>query len=274
MEQKKERVLERCIRPFAEWIGGLEGADRVGFSLPAMEEAFRRRTKDSNGDTRELLLAMAMTYRECSPLDKSRHVRWIEKTTSTEIYAADVKRWFPRARFIHVLRDPRDNYGSLKSGWEKRYKQFNDSPLRLLQSHVERGKLGMELARWNLARYGPEDYLVIRFEDLARDPAAVLRQVTAFLGVAFDEAILKPTVWGLPWGGNNFDGLTFSGVSAVNVDRWRDRITPEEAAVIEFYYADIMEHFGYRPVTSKADQVDAARNLYAWHNFAQVYSAR
>ena len=47
---------------------------------------------------------------------------WVEKTTSSEFYATEIIKWFPNAKFIHLIRDPRDNFASLKSGWEERYK--------------------------------------------------------------------------------------------------------------------------------------------------------
>jgi len=272
LKQKQERMLERCIHPFGDLVARLKGGRQLVSCAGRMEPEFLDRTRRGTGDSREMLLAMVMTYRQCSPLPKDRHRRWVEKTTSAEIYAADAKRWFPKARFIHVVRDPRDNYGSLKSGWEKRYKHHNDALERLLQSHIERGKFGMELARWNAERYGPRDYLVIRFEDLAREPQRVMRRVARFLGITFHPGLLQPTIWGLPWPGNNFEGQKFAGVSAFNVSRWRQRITAHEATAIEFYYSDIMEYFGYRPVFKKARQIDAARRQYAWHNYAQVYS--
>lgn len=272
IDEKKQRILEICIRPFKELIDSLEGSRKIYFAIQDMEQAFLNNCKQSNGETKNLLIAMAMAYRDASPLDKTCHKRWIEKTTSTEIYAADIKKWFPKAKFIHLIRDPRDNFGSLKSGWEKRYKQFNDRIERLLQSHIERGKLGMELARWNKERFGKEEYLVVKYEDLTENPERVMREIANFLNISFLETLLKPTIWGIPWPGNNFDGIKFKGVSKVNVNRWRERITPEEASVIEFYFSDIMEFFGYKREFSKSEQIDAARNLYSWHNYAQIYS--
>ena len=79
---------------------------------------------------------------------------WVEKTTSSEFYVAEIIKWFPNAKFIHIIRDPRDNFASLKSGWEKRYKTQEDNLKDLLQSLLDRGGMGMKLALNNQKMLG------------------------------------------------------------------------------------------------------------------------
>ena len=71
---------------------------------------------------------------------------WVEKTTSSEFYATEIANWFPNAKFIHLVRDPRDNFASLKSGWEERYKNQEEDIKGLLQSLIDRGGMGMRIA--------------------------------------------------------------------------------------------------------------------------------
>ena len=195
--------------------------------------------------------------------------RWVEKTTSTEIYASEVKSWFPNARFVHIIRDPRDNWASLRSGWEKRYRQFNDSYTRLLQSMIDRGRLGLEFARLNQASFGSEDYLVIRYEDLTAAPVAELRKICSFLSIDYDPTLLQPTVCGKFWEGNNFEGKVFRGPSNENVGRWRERIPETEAQLIEFHFKDVMDHFGYEQAFSLMQHANAAAHHYKWFNSTQ-----
>lgn len=273
LDEKKNRIKERSISDFGSFLATIEGNTKLNFSTWRMEQEFNRLTENATGDTKELLLAMVMTYRHISPLLPDHHRRWVEKTTSTEIYASRIKQWFPKAKFVHIVRDPRDNYGSLKSGWENRYKHFNDQIERLLQSHIERGLLGMALARWNAERFG-DDYLVLRFEDLAANPEREMHRVADFLEISFDEVLIKPTIWGLPWAGNNFEGRKFANVSNVNTNRWRERITSHEAQVIEFYFEELMDYFGYKAAYPKSEQLDAVTIHYEWHNYAQIYSTK
>ena len=44
-------------------------------------------------------------------------------------------------KFIHLIRDPRDNYASLKSGIKSHYSKIGESNLILLSSMINRAKL-------------------------------------------------------------------------------------------------------------------------------------
>lgn len=248
-----------------------EARRRVKLSPRALRSDFRRlaaQTAGAPGDLlRSLMLAYWRAYRH--PADPCA---WVEKTTSSEIYAADALRWFPQARFIHLLRDPRDTWASMKSGWDIRFKYHNDSPARLMHSLIERGRFGFELADRNQRRFGGDVYTVVRYEDLLADPPGVLAELCRFIGVPFAREVFQPTVCGQPWGGNNYEATRFDGLSSRNAGRWPDRITPEEAALIEYHFGEFMERHGYPQRYTLAQQTDAAVSHYKWYNYAQTYS--
>jgi len=199
---------------------------------------------------------------------------WIEKTTSTEIYALELSKIFPNAKFIHILRDPRDNWASLSSGWEKRYKHYNDELNRLKHSMIERGKLGMRMAKDNLETIGKERYRVIKFEDITSNPVTALKNLCNFIGITFDEDMLTPSTFGYKWKGNNFEGVKHDEPSTINVNRWKERISDEDAKLIEFHFRNIMKHFGYKTEHSVEEQQEAAAKHYKWYNFSTPYSAK
>ncbi|MCF6330696.1 MAG: sulfotransferase [Sulfurimonas sp.] len=198
---------------------------------------------------------------------------WFEKTTSTEIYALDLIKMFPNAKFIHLIRDPRDNWASLKSGWDEKYKKYNDEQKRLLQSLIERGKLGLEFAKNNREILGEKCYKVVKFEDLTADPEKTMKELADFAGIKYSENLLHPTRFGVSWGGNNFEGAKFKKPSSENANRWRERIAEEEAQIIEYHFEDIMNYFDYKLVFSKEQRVEAAKEHYKWFNFSTPYSA-
>jgi len=269
---KLQRIVDVMYGNFRRDLEKLE-AWHGQFPYDQLERQFRNRMANRVCTAPSLLLEAICAYQEvAAPAPERQLRRWVEKTTSTEIYASEVFNWFSQARFIHVIRDPRDNFGSLKSGWSARYQHQNDSIERLLQSMLDRGGLGMKLARLNAERFGPERYRVVRYEDLTADTERVMRDLCPFLGIDFDEILLKPTYYGLPWRGNNFDGLKFDKASNVNVGRWRDRITEHEAKVIEFHFSESMAEWGYEPAFSRDEQIDAAMHHYKWFNFAQLFS--
>lgn len=198
---------------------------------------------------------------------------WIEKTTSTEIYASELAYVFPNAKFIHIIRDPRDNWASLKSGWEKKYSKSNDDIRRLKQSMIERGRFGMELAKINKTILGKHRYKVIRYEDLTSNPETEVRKIVSFIGIPFHKKLLQQSIVGLPYKGNNFDGKSLYKPSRINVESWKKRIDDDEAMLMEYHFKDIMEEFGYLPKFNLADQQRAASEHYKWFNFSTPYSA-
>jgi len=255
-----------------EW-NRLETKSDRPLCLQEIEQRFRERMSDQPTASAILLREAVLAYYDILGIPGDNHIRgWVEKTTSSEIYASQIFQWFPSARFIHLLRDPRDNFGSMKSGWQARYQKYNDSVERLLQSLLDRGGLGMKLAALNAERFGPDRYRVVRYEDLTRDPENILRDLCTFMDIEFRDILLKPTFLGLPWKGNNFDGLKFDKASSINVGRWRQRITDHEAQVIEFHLAETMARWGYEPAFSRDEQIDAAMRHYKWSNFADRYS--
>ncbi|NQU72233.1 MAG: sulfotransferase, partial [Rhodospirillales bacterium] len=181
--------------------------------------------------------------------------------------ALEISEWFPNAKFIHLIRDPRDNYASLKSGWAERYQHQEDSQRALLQSLIDRGGLGLRMAIDNAAVLGPERYKVVRYEDLVKEPKRHMEELAAFIGVSYDSMLETPSVNGVPWPGNNFDGLTFNALSDVNVGRWTERMEHWEACLVEGHLSDLMQHFGYELSIDPADRVKACAQHYKWFNF-------
>lgn len=198
----------------------------------------------------------------------------IFKETSIEIYAAEMLAWFPDARFIHLVRDPRDNFAALAEGVDGYYSRMGEDHNRTLASLLNRVRTGFRMARRNRAQFGEDRYLLLRFEDLASDPKSSMRMVADFLKIPFHNALLTPTTLGQPTGGNAFDGVTTFEVNTRNVERWRERIASEDAQVIEFHLAEDMQAFGYRPAFDDRAQAKAAAEFYKWQNYAYFYSDR
>jgi hypothetical protein len=272
-DERKSRVIDVMYGNFRRNLDDLEAWKGRSFPYEKLSERFLARMESVPCDSQTLLLQAICAYRDVTGTPPENQLRrWVEKTTSTEIYASVVFDWFPQAKVIHMVRDPRDNFGSLKSGWAARYRQQNDTIERLLQSMIDRGGLGMKLALLNAERFGPRRYRVIRYEDLTTRPEPMMRELCQFLEIDHDEILLKPTFYGLPWKGNNFDGLKFDAPSAINVGRWRQRISDHEARVIEFHFAESMAQWGYEPAFSRGEQIDAAMEHYKWLNFNQRFA--
>ena len=220
--------------------------------------------------TKDILKYFIKSFKESFYTDSMPKV-WIEKTTSSEIYATEIAKWYPNAKFIHILRDPRDNWASLQSGWDKKYQYCNDSIDRLKHSMIERGLLGFEMARYNEEILGKDKYKVVRYEDFTRNSEMYMKEFADFIGIDFNDNLLRPTTFGIEWEGNNFDGIKITKPSSINVNKWKKRITDEDAALMEFYFKDVMKYFNYELYFSSEERQKAAIEHYKWYNFSTPY---
>ncbi|MFI7215852.1 sulfotransferase family protein [Micromonospora maritima] len=107
--------------------------------------------------------------------------RWGCKSTFTVHHVAEVLAEYPRARFIWLVRDPRDVAASAKRSV---FNHFHPYRTALLWSRQQ------ELAAAALARHGPEVVHLLRYEDLVADPEPVLRRLCEFLDEPFEPAML------------------------------------------------------------------------------------
>jgi Sulfotransferase family len=102
-------------------------------------------------------------------------------------------RLWPEAKFIHIIRDGRDVWLSLAS-WKKAERSMGDfvtwaeDPVATAALWWERSvRLGREAAEL----LGPELYHEVRYETLVAKPAQACRELCGFLGLPYDEAMLR-----------------------------------------------------------------------------------
>ena len=255
---------------FNHWESLPELAGKI--DAKAFRAIFLRRMGSSSYNIQEIVRELLLAYRELIGAAYQPGQATVVKETSIEIYANHVFEWFPNAKLIHLIRDPRDTYSALKSGIESYYSRLGDDEHTVLHSLLERCHLGMQLADINQSRFGADNYLVVRFEDIVTDAVNSLKAIAEFLGIDYEEALLVPTVLGSPTRGNNFEKMDFPQVSRSNVARWPERILPGEAKVIEFHFKDLMNRFGYELAYSETEQADGATEFYKWSNYKYHYS--
>lgn len=149
--------------------------------------------------------------------------------------AGKLQRLFPEARFVHMVRDPRDNVLSFRrvrfdlnspGGLARRWCTYNTAVMRA-------------------AAHGPDRFHLLRFEDLLLEPERTLHGICAFLGVDYLPAMLEdharsPAIPDLPWHGNVAGPL-----EARRAYRWRDSLSQSSACRIQSLCGSLTGYFGY-----------------------------
>jgi hypothetical protein len=162
-------------------------------------------------------------------------IYWIEKTPYNEHFADSIFSWWPDAHCIHIVRDPRDNYGT----YQRKHQGLSAEDFALgWNSSI---KAGLD----NQERFGIQRYTILRYEDLTTDPEKSLFELINFLDISDDEILRIPTSDGIPWEGNSLYGDKFHGISAKPVGRWKRELSTRKVEIIETICAELMENQGY-----------------------------
>lgn len=170
-----------------------------------------------------------------------------EKTPAHFRYVETLLNWFPEAKIIHMMRDPR---GIFVSEWRRRQKEAQSFPYRQLKQIPFLLKLVILLQTTITWREGARrcqenqrkhslNYYTQRFEDLVSEPERHVKEMCAFIGVPFQPNMLEQTVVSLGFQEKQ------TGFDAGAADRWKKHITPGIDAWFRFWLGDDMKKLGY-----------------------------
>jgi hypothetical protein len=172
---------------------------------------------------------------------------WGEKTPTHLNFTDELLEWFPDAKVVHMLRDPRAIYVSDRYRRQNRdrwpYTWLDKIPL-VLESYL----LILTVITWRsalrlhskLKERHPDNYRLFRFEDVVTDPDHTLREVFGFVGVEVPKDAERPEV-AARHGMRSSD----EGIDPKAASRWRERIHPFAKRFIELALGRSMRRYGY-----------------------------
>ncbi len=132
--------------------------------------------------------------------------------------------FFPDARYIHLLRDPRDvARSSIPMGWAGNVWYGVD--------HWIDTERSWDKLRDNL---DPGQYTEINFEDLIKTPENILKHICAFLDVPYSDTMLSYP-----------DHSTYTGPDPALTQQWKLKSCPRQIRLIENKAGAMMESRGY-----------------------------
>ena len=190
------------------------------------------------GIQRRILRALVATVAEVSDgriLKPATH--FIEKTPGHFKRASEIFRDFPTAKIIHMIRDPRDNYLSLRRRLRDeeslRFSDQNYHPITFVQNRVI---AGLEGAAHNVARF-TDRYRVLFYEDLIHGGKRMVERVRSWIGLEWHENLMVPTLRGELWRGNSFSPDLKGHLEAFDtrpIGRWKRELNRREIVLTEF----------------------------------------
>lgn len=159
----------------------------------------------------------------------------------TPTYVMDIPliaRMFPEARFVHVIRDGRKTALSLL---ENRF--VSSSVPHAMRYWAAR----VQAARTAGAFLPAERYMEYRHEDLVRSPDTKLREITAFMGIPFEDAMLsyhEKQRSSEHYGSRNMDK------PPTETRDWRQQMSREDLRLCEILDGSLLTELGYELETT------------------------
>jgi hypothetical protein len=149
-------------------------------------------------------------------------------------------RLFPQARFMYLLRDPRDVARSnIGMGWAGN-----------VWTGVDRWIEAEELWENVKKRLDKQTWIEIRSEELICEPERTLTTICNFLKLEYDPKMMEYP-----------DHTTYSKPDPTLTEQWRRKLSSDEISLVEAKTYDLMKKRGYSPQSLMPPEVSLGRQL-------------
>lgn len=173
--------------------------------------------------------------------------RWGDKNPNYLVHLDTLLDIYPSAKVVHIVRDPRAVYSSVKRKWSKEGRKVGPNSMTASGVVVNRWRKVAQVSREYAAS---KRYMEVKYEDLLSRTAEVLAAVAAHVGVSFDDRMLAfhdvntqkklvPTKFRV------IHQKTFQPVDSDRIDGWKSEISSAERYHLEFALSDELRQFGY-----------------------------
>lgn len=152
---------------------------------------------------------------------------------------------YPNAKFIHIIRDPRDYVISMEKAWGK--------------------NMYRAAYRWNksikyLNENKSDNIFEIKYEDLIDSPEQVLKNVCTFLSVPFDYDMIN-----LDKSVENLGQAKSAGIKKDNYNKYLRELKENQISEIEALVLDGLEKYDYATYSSELQSIEVGKTrLFYW----------
>lgn len=174
---------------------------------------------------------------------KNNKTRWADKTPSNIKNIVLIRKFYPDAYFVHMIRDGRDCICSWQNvDWSKK-------PLDSYKVFAQKTLLWKKTIQDARASVSEETkYKEIQYEKLIDTPEECLRDLIAWLGEDWSNSLLEHhkrdyqyEKWIDP---NNVDGSK-TPIKKKNYGKWKEKLSNTQIAIFELIAGDLLDDLGY-----------------------------
>ncbi|WP_299114843.1 sulfotransferase [uncultured Winogradskyella sp.] len=143
---------------------------------------------------------------------------------------------FPKAKFIHIVRDGRDVFNS----WRKMDQSMSNPSVMALDWGLK-----TYLVEKSMQNIPKENLLLIRYEDLLNNPKQTLESICKFINVGFEDKMLRFHQTSNKYIGKHHSDLIFKAIDNSNIKKWERLLTSKEKRIYQIISGRYLKKYGY-----------------------------
>lgn len=235
-ETAAENVWQRLITLYQRYN---EPADQRRVETLLADTDKRQRLRASLSDYRSALTTLMELQAEFE--SKSR---WGNNAPKDLFYVDNILAFYPNARFVVCVRDPRDFLKSYQGKWKVTAESEVDRLKQLYHPVVTTmlWKASMRRVESMRRRVPSAQLHELRYESLVSESERAVRGLCAFVGEPYYPDMLDVNF------SNSSDQAAQGGIFSASVDSWKGRLSQEEVWIAQRLAGREMEAFGYKRV--------------------------
>lgn len=198
--------------------------------------------------------------------------RWAVYDPDNVLHVLRIKKDIPEALFVHIIRDGRDIALSLNKmdgfkpfPWDRKSRSIRETAV-YWEWMVRTGQ--------HYGRQIPGDYIEVRYEDLVSDPRRTLATLGQFLQHDLDYDRIQNAGLGRLSESNSSFREEEQKQTANPVNRWKEKLPPEEVAALEGLVGPCLQELGYALTTPEPQRRLSLRGRFLRTVYPELLSAK
>ncbi|MEN8240362.1 MAG: sulfotransferase [Chloroflexota bacterium] len=167
---------------------------------------------------------------------ETENLLWIDHVPANIKHVRKLLEIFPKAKFVHLVRDGRAVASSLLSvSWGPR---TIDRAANFWVNNLAYGLAAEKLLN-------EREIIQIRYEDLLSDPEREIKRLCEFLGLQFEAKMLQASGLTLPMYSQKDHKLVGRAIDSSRISAWEHKLSSRQIHVFESLTGDMLEYLGY-----------------------------
>ena len=172
-------------------------------------------------------------------IGKNNFKLWIDHTPGNVNYVDYLKKIYPKAKFIHIIRDGRAVASSVKKlDWGI------SSPIRLARFWITRIAHGMTAE----TILPTKKILRVKYEDLLINPEQQIKIICSFLNIDFQHKMIIADGFQVPSFTYDQHLLVGKKPQTDRINAWQKDLKQREIEIFEFFAGRLLAYFNYKPI--------------------------